>query len=95
MFLGFCRLSPVYLMFEVFAACALYGGFMRRFHRDKKGHVEVLASTRGPTKKQSCLFVEKRKTQQRKYIIIDIALRFLIYLLIVIRVASSVCHQRV
>jgi hypothetical protein len=43
------------------------------------------------------LFVcgKEKKTQQRKYIIIDIALRFLIYLLIVIRVASSVCHQRV
>ena len=91
MFLGFCRLSPVYLMFEVFAACALYGSFIGSFI----GHVEVGLLQHGALRRNRAVCLWKReKTQQRKYIIIDIALRFLIYLLIVIRVASSVCHQR-
>ena len=68
---------------------------MRRFHRYKKAMLKWAYFNREPYEEIELLVCGKeKKTQQRKYIIIDIALRFLIYLLIVIRVASSVCHQR-
>jgi hypothetical protein len=45
-----------------------YGGFMRRFHRDKKGHVEVACFNTGPYEEIELSVYEKEKKHNRENI---------------------------